>query len=54
MNTPAFFESQKKEIIPKLKYELDRIEENIKSYKYQEAESHSYIALGYIKILDLN
>jgi len=33
------------EIIPKQKYELDKIEENIKLCKYQEIESHFYIVL---------
>ena len=43
MNENQYFLNLKNEIIPKLKYELDKIEENIKSCKYQEAESHFYI-----------
>ncbi len=39
------FETQKMETMPKLKNELDKIEEYIKLGNFQEAESHSDIAL---------
>ncbi len=48
-----FFEKQKMEAMPKLKNELDKIEEYIKLGNFQDAESHSDMALWYIKILDL-
>ncbi len=48
-----FFETQKMETMSKLKNELDKIEEYIKLGDFQEAESHSDLALWYIKILDL-
>jgi hypothetical protein len=48
-----FFETQKREITSKLKYELDIIEQYMKVSNFQEAKNHSDIALWYIRILDI-
>jgi hypothetical protein len=48
-----FFETQKMEITLKLKYELDMIEQYMKSGNFQEAKNHSDIAIWYISILDI-
>ena len=47
------FETQKMEIRSKLKNELDTIEGYMNKGNYREAQSHSDIALWYIKILEL-
>jgi hypothetical protein len=47
------FEAQKMEIRSKLERELDAIEGYLNKGDYQEAQSHSVIALWYIKIMEL-
>ena len=47
------FEMQKMTIRSKLESELDTIEGYVNKGNYQEAQSHSVIALWYIKILEL-
>ena len=46
-------ETQKMEIRSKLERELDTIEGYLNKGNYHEAQSHSDIALWYIKILEL-